>query len=71
MCDDTGYAGRTGVFEILMVSDRIRSAIKNIQSAPEIYNIAIAEGMVPLRVNALKKVKAGISSLEEFRRVFI
>ncbi len=71
LCDNTGYVGRTGVFEILMLSDKIRSAIKDVQSAPEINRIAIAEGMVPMRLNALKKVKEGVSSLEEFRRLFI
>lgn len=71
LCDDTGYAGRTGVFEILMVNDKVRKAIKDVLSAPEIYRIAIAEGMVPMRINALKKVKDGVSTLEEFRRIFI
>lgn len=71
MCSHTGYVGRTGVFEILMLSDNIRSAIKDVQSAPEINRIALSEGMVPMRVNALKKVKDGVTSLEEFRRLFI
>ena len=71
LCDDTGYIGRTGVFEILMLSDNIRSAIKDTQSATEINKIAISEGMIPMRINALKKVKDGISSPDEFRRVFV
>lgn len=71
LCDNTGYVGRTGVFEFLFITDKVRNAIKQVQSAPEINRIAVSEGMLPLRINALKKVKAGISSLEEFRRVFI
>ncbi len=71
LCDNTGYVGRTGVFEILMISDNIRSAIKDTQSATKINGIAVAEGMVPMRLNALQKVKEGISSLEEFHRLFI
>lgn len=71
LCDNTGYVGRTGVFEILMISDNIRSAIKDTQSATKINGIAVAEGMVPMRLNALQKVKKGISSLEEFHRLFI
>ncbi len=71
LCDNTGYVGRPGVFEILMISDNIRSAIKDTQSATKINGIAVAEGMVPMRLNALQKVKEGISSLEEFHRLFI
>jgi len=71
ICDHTGYVGRTGVFELLTVSDRLRNAIREVQSAQNIWNIAIDEGMIPMRYNGLQKVKQGITSLEEFQRIFI
>lgn len=71
MCDQTGYMGRTGVFELLTVSGRIRSAVREVQSAQTIREIAVDEGMVPLRYNGLQRVKEGITSLEEFKRIFV
>lgn len=70
-CNQIGYSGRTGVFELLEVSDTIRQAVRDVKSSHEISKLAVAEGMIPLKQNALHKVNTGISSLAEFRRVFI
>jgi len=71
VCDYSGYRGRTGVYEILMASDKIRNAIRGSKSSHVIQKIAVSEGMAPLRYNALQKVKNAITSLEEFKRVFM
>jgi len=71
VCDQTGYSGRTGVFEILVITDSIREAMRKEQSSYAIRKLAIAEGMSTLRQNGLEKVKNAITSIEEFRRVFV
>jgi general secretion pathway protein E len=67
-CSYTGYRGRTGVFEILPLSDNIRMQILNHASAAEVRQQAIEEGMVPLIKDAMLKVKAGISTPSEVLR---
>ena len=71
VCDNTGYTGRTGVFELLVITDSIREAIREEQSSYAIRKLAIAEGMSTLRQNGLQKVKNAITSIDEFRRVFV
>jgi len=68
-CNDTGYRGRVAVMEALEVDDDLKELI--IKRAPEveIKKVALANGMVPLRENALTKVIKGISTLEELARV--
>ncbi len=67
-CGHTGYRGRTGIFEVLPISDTIRSLIKEKAYASEIRNQAITEGLVSLRDNALLKLREGLTSLEEILR---
>ncbi len=64
-CHNTGYKGRTGIFEIMSISDNIKHLILNGASALEISNQARIEGMMTLRESGLLKVRAGISSLKE------
>jgi len=71
VCDNTGYTGRTGVFELLVITDSIREAIREEQSSYAIRKLAMAEGMSTLRQNGLQKVKNAITSIDEFRRVFV
>ena len=71
VCDHTGYSGRTGVFELLVVNDKIRKAVRKVKSAQDIRRIAVEEGMAPLRLNGLEKVKTGLTSYEEFKRIFV
>jgi general secretion pathway protein E/type IV pilus assembly protein PilB len=68
-CHGTGYKGRLGIFEILEVDDDMREAIKA-RAAKKVYrDIAKLAGLVPLREAGLKRVKEGMTSLEEVLRV--
>lgn len=70
-CNNTGYRGRRGVYEIMKVSPRIRDMILSGRHAPEIKDVAVEEGMSTLRADGLLKVKAGITSYEEMLRVIV
>ena len=64
-CNDTGYKGRTGLYEVMLVSSRIREMILDRCSTEEIKQQAISEGMVTLRGDGIDKIKKGITSVEE------
>ena len=68
-CGDSGYRGRIGLFEVMTVTDRIRSLIVRHATASEMMQAAIEEGMRPLREDGLAKVRAGETSLAEVARV--
>lgn len=65
----TGYFGRTGVFEVLEITDEIRHAILTGKSGDEIAAIGRRNGMLTLEDAAIKKVLAGITSVEEMHHV--
>jgi general secretion pathway protein E len=67
-CAYTGYLGRTGIFEILSMTDPIRMLITNRASSTEIKQTAIKEGMVTLMKDGMRKVKAGITTPSEVIR---
>jgi type IV pilus assembly protein PilB len=65
-CMHTGYKGRTGVYEVLLIDDQIQDLILARKSAHEITRAAVASGkFTPLRDNAARKVVAGVTTLEE------
>ena len=68
-CGNTGYKGRVGLYELLLMSDAIRHHIANDSDANVIRDQAIAEGMQTLREDALEKLKAGLTTPEEVIRV--
>lgn len=68
-CSNTGYKGRQGVYELLIMSDKIKSLTLQQRSAGEIAEVAVSEGMITLRQDGLLKVKAGLTSIEEALRV--
>jgi len=68
-CGHTGYAGRTGIFELLVASDDIRSQIHNRAAESELRATALAQGMVLMRDDGQRLVDAGITSVEELLRV--
>ena len=68
-CSNTGYKGRAGVYELLVVSDKIKELALLNKSTGEIAEVAVEEGMITLRQDGLKKVKEGITSVEESLRV--
>nr|MBK7065680.1 Flp pilus assembly complex ATPase component TadA [Deltaproteobacteria bacterium] len=64
-CQNTGYQGRTGIYELLLVSDAVRSLVlKNVDS-PTIRRAAVEEGMDTLRDDGIRKVFEGHTTLEE------
>ena len=67
-CSFTGFLGRTGVFEALLVSDQIRSLISRGASAPEIKAQALKEGMITLRRHGMMKAKEGLTVPSEVAR---
>jgi type IV pilus assembly protein PilB len=67
-CSNTGYAGRSGLYEVMPVSDALREMILNRASASEIKEQAVREGMITLRGDGILKLKSGITSLEEVLR---
>lgn len=67
-CNNTGYRGRIGVFEVMEVSDTIREMILEGASTLELKHQAREEGMITLRESGLIKVRQGITTIEEVLR---
>jgi len=70
-CNNTGYKGRFGIYEVMLVSEAIERLTVERKSADEISRVAQAEGMVTLREDGIDKVIQGITSIEEIARVII
>lgn len=68
-CRGTGYRGRTAIFEILSVTDAMRSVMQKGVDIPMLRQQAMADGMQPLRENAMEKLLAGTTTVEEVLRV--
>ncbi|MBP6652385.1 MAG: Flp pilus assembly complex ATPase component TadA, partial [Xylophilus sp.] len=68
-CGQTGYQGRTGVFELLVTNDAIRAQIHNRTSEADIRTAALASGMTLMRDDGERLVRSGITSREELLRV--
>jgi len=68
-CNNTGYIGRIGIIEVLMLTPAIKELVMKKGSEAEIKIASRKAGMATLRENGLAKVKAGITSLEEVMRV--
>ncbi len=70
-CGNTGYTGRTGVFEVLAVDESIRKLVAAGSSGPEIRAQATINGMVSMRRSGMLMAKEGVTTLGEvFRGVF-
>ncbi len=70
-CNNTGYKGRLGIYEVMVVSEAIRRLTVERKSADEISRVAQAEGMKNLREDGIDKVLQGLTSIEEIARVII
>jgi type II secretion system protein E len=68
-CMNTGYLGRTAIYEILVVTKQVRRAILEGRDADEIKAIAVKSGMKTLKMDGARKVKMGITTPEEVLRV--
>ena len=64
-CANTGYLGRVGLFEVMLVSDSIQRMLANGASPQEIEAQAIKEGMTSMKADGMAKVKAGITTPSE------
>ncbi|MEZ6132068.1 MAG: ATPase, T2SS/T4P/T4SS family [Planctomycetaceae bacterium] len=67
-CSNTGYKGRVGLYELLIVTDEIRDAVAAEQSADEIRDIARNQGMTTLRESGLKLIFDGVTTIDEVVR---
>ena len=68
VCNNTGYKGRTGLYEVMEVDDEIRELVLVGASAVELKKKAIERGMITLRRSGLIKVGLGMTTLEEVAR---
>ena len=68
-CRGTGYSGRIAIHEILRVDKNLRSLILTSRDLDEIRNFALDNGLKTLADDALEKVRAGLTTLDELRRV--
>ena len=68
-CRSTGYLGRSGIFEIFPMSDRLKKMVMTNEPSSELVKVAKQEGMKTLREDAWDKVQQGITSYQEVLRV--
>jgi type II secretory ATPase GspE/PulE/Tfp pilus assembly ATPase PilB-like protein len=68
-CKGTGYKGRTGVHELLVMSDEIRDKILERCPSHIIRNLAMSQGMKTLQMDAVSKILMGVTSIDEVLRV--
>jgi type IV pilus assembly protein PilB len=67
-CNKTGYKGRVGLYEVMEVTEELRELILVGSSALELRRKAIEEGMLTLRQSGLRKIKEGVTTIEEVVR---
>jgi len=64
-CSGTGYRGRAGLYEVMALTPELRRMILRGDSAADLKEQAVAEGMLTLRMDGLEKIKQGVTTLEE------
>ncbi len=68
-CNGSGYSGRTGIFEVMVMNNKIKGLIAADAPENQIFKAAVEGGMTPLHIDGLKKVASGVTTLEELTRV--
>ncbi|MBM3676142.1 MAG: type II secretion system protein GspE [Actinobacteria bacterium] len=68
-CGKTGYRGRFALHEVMPITEEIERLIIEQRSTEDVKKTAVMQGMIPLRLDGLRKVAAGLTSLEEVFRV--
>jgi type IV pilus assembly protein PilB len=68
-CNNSGYKGRTGIYEVTPITTAMRVLILENASMKEIEDLAVKEGMLTLRMGAIKKFEEGMTTIEEVLRV--
>jgi type II secretory ATPase GspE/PulE/Tfp pilus assembly ATPase PilB-like protein len=66
-CDDSGYRGRTGIHELMVVTGALRHLIQTGTRADELQRTALGDGMRTLRQDGIEKVLAGVTTIDEVR----
>lgn len=69
MCKDSGYKGRQGVFELMVITDDFHDAIVSRRGAPEFYRLARQNGMKTMFEDGLQRALQGVTTLDELLRV--
>jgi type IV pilus assembly protein PilB len=67
-CNNTGYKGRVGLYEVMEVTEELRELVLVGASGLELRRKAVDEGMITLRMSGLRKVKDGVTTIEEVVR---
>ncbi len=67
-CNNTGYKGRVGLYEVMEITDELRELVLVGASALELRRKAVDDGMITLRQSGLRKVKEGVTTMEEVAR---
>ena len=68
-CRMTGYAGRMGIYEIMVLNNDIRSMITNKTDMEKLREVSFREGTKPLRISGAMKVAAGLTTVDEVMKV--
>lgn len=68
-CNQTGFSGRIGIYELMFVTDEIKTLVDSRHSAADLKKKAVEQGMKTLRQDGLEKVLRGVTTLEEVLRV--
>ena len=68
-CRNTGYLGRSGIFEVLPMSEKLRQLTNRKGSLAELHKVALHEGMLTLEQSAVDKMLRGVTTFEEVVRV--
>jgi len=67
-CNNTGYKGRIGIYEVMTVDEEMRALIENDANSIELEKTALARGMINLREAALRKLEMGLTTFQEVVR---
>ncbi|HEU5179752.1 MAG TPA: type IV-A pilus assembly ATPase PilB [Candidatus Polarisedimenticolia bacterium] len=68
VCNNTGYKGRVGLYEVMEITDELREMILCGASSLELKNKALEQGMISLRQSGLRKIRDGLTTVEEVVR---
>ncbi|HUH36365.1 MAG TPA: type II/IV secretion system protein, partial [Spongiibacteraceae bacterium] len=68
-CRNTGYHGRQGIYEILVMNDTLQEAVHERTELDQLRRLAMKDGMHTLRLSGAQKVAAGMTTVEEVLRV--
>jgi general secretion pathway protein E len=65
----TGYRGRTGIYELALMTDELRQMVHDGPDINQVRNLAMKQGLRPLRVAGAMKVAQGVTTLDEIMKV--